>query len=160
MKKFRSHTLQEYLKALSAKSPVPGGGSAAALAGALGAGLISMVASYSKGKSSSKATEKRIKETLKKSEKIRKRLLECVDLDAQAYLKVVRTRTASSRLKGAARKQAGAVPLEVCQLCYAAIQLTPFLVKKGNKHLGSDVAVAVELLLAAFQSAKVHVITK
>lgn len=157
MKAYKGYTLKEYLNSLSAKSPVPGGGSAAALTAALGVALISMVANYSKGKSACNRTEARIKGTLQKSERIRKRLLELVDLDAKAYLKVVAARKSSVKAKKSALKKAAAVPREVCRLCYDAIQLTPFLVQKGNKNLISDIEVASELLLAAFNSAKINI---
>ncbi|MFA5059852.1 MAG: cyclodeaminase/cyclohydrolase family protein [Candidatus Omnitrophota bacterium] len=157
MKKFKNHTLQEYLKQLSLKVPVPGGGSAAALVGSLGAALISMVANYSIGRNKPKDVERKIKDILKKSESIRLRLMELVDLDAQAYLKVVKTRHASPQIKKAALKKAAGVPAEVCRLCYEAILLTPFLVEKGNRYLVSDIQVATEMLLAAFNSAIINV---
>ena len=157
MKKYKNYTVEEYLQELSAREPVPGGGSAAALSAALGVALISMVANYSKGKSSSKAVEKSIRNTFLKSEKTRKRLLTLVDLDAQAYLKVVQTRKSAPKVRRAALKQASKVPLEIAKLCFSAIQLTPVLVKKGNPHLVSDVEVAVELLLASFKSAMINV---
>jgi len=157
MKKYKYHTLKEYLDVLSKKSPVPGGGSAAALTAATGAALISMVANYSKGKSQSKVIENRIEKILQKSEAIRGRLLDMVDLDAQAYLGVVKARGESVRVKKLAFKKAAQVPGEVCKLCYQAIQLTPYLVEKGNPHLISDVQAAVEMLLAAFSAAKINV---
>jgi len=153
MKKFRSHTLKEYLDVLSRREPVPGGGSASALTAAAGAALLSMVANYSKGRGQSKLVEKQIQKTLSETEKIRTRLLELVDLDAESYLKVVRARKASAARQKAAAKAAGKVPVEICKLCYKAIGLTPVLVKKGNPHLINDVEVAAELLLAAFNGA-------
>ena len=159
MKKYKNFTIQEYLNSLSQRTPVPGGGSAAALAAGLGAALISMVAHYSL-KRNSPAVEKNIKKILTSSEKIRKRLLELVDLDAQAYLQVVETRRGpdvSPQKKKAAHRQARAVPLEVSHLCLQAVELTPYLVQYGNKYLLSDVEVAVELLQAAFNAAKINV---
>ena len=157
MKKFQRYTLKEYLDSLSAKKPVPGGGSAAALTAATGAALISMVARYSLGKGASKTVEKKIEKTLAKSEALRERFLEYVDLDAEAYLKVVEARKGTAREKKAAARQARNVPLQVAKLCYTAVELTPFLVEKGNKYLVSDVEVAVELLMAAFHSAMINV---
>lgn len=157
MKKYQNHTLKEYCHCLSLKTPVPGGGSAAALGGALGAALISMVANYSLKRNQSGEVERKIQDILRRSEKIRKRLLELVGLDAAVYLKVVKTRHAPWEEKKKALQQARKVPLEVCRLCYAAVALTPFLVQKGNPYLQSDVVVAVEFLQAAFNSAKVNV---
>lgn len=157
MKKYRNHTLREYLDALSARTPVPGGGSAAALTAATGTALVSMVAGYSQGKGKSKNVEKRIRGILTQSERIRKRLLALVDLDAQAYLKVVKTRGASARLRRRALNGAAKVPREVCRLCYKAVQLMPYLVEKGNPHLMSDIMVAAEILFAAFHAARINV---
>ena len=159
MTAYSNYTIKKYLEKLSAKTPVPGGGSAAALTAALGAALISMVAHYSLGKGKPPAIEKRIKNILKLSEKFRKRLLQLVDLDAQAYLAVVQSRKKNKKTKKAALKKAREVPLEICQRCYGAVELTPFLVHHGNVHLVSDIQVGNELLVAAFQSAMINVQT-
>ena len=157
MKPFKNYTLAEYTRVLSLKVPAPGGGSAAALTAALGAALLSMVANYSLGKTSSRTNEQKIKASLKTSEQLRKRFLQLVDLDARAYLNVVKTRRAAPARRIAARRKAAEVPLEICKLCYKAVQLSPALVRYGNKHLISDVKVALELLLAAFNAARVNV---
>ncbi|HBO97265.1 MAG TPA: hypothetical protein DE315_07615 [Candidatus Omnitrophica bacterium] len=157
MKPFRNYSLSEYTRVLSLKVPAPGGGSAAAVTAALGAALLSMVANYSLGKTSSRANEQKIKASLKTSERLRKRFLALVDLDARAYLNVVKTRKAAPAKRNAARRKAREVPLEACKLCYKAVQLAPTLVRYGNKYLVSDVKVALELLLAAFNSAKLNV---
>jgi formiminotetrahydrofolate cyclodeaminase len=154
---FKNQTLIQYLDQLSSKDPAPGGGSAAALVGAAGVSLICMVARYSQNRQQDKAVEKKISVYLKKAESIRKRLVTLIDLDAQAYLAVVRTRKSEQSKRRKALKKARAVPLEVCRLCYAAIQLLPFLVTKGNPYLLSDVECAVEMLLAAFRSAVANV---
>ena len=157
MSKFKDHSLAAYLKVLSQRTPVPGGGSASALTAALGAALISMVANYSLGKGVSPSVQTKIKGVLKQNEKIRLRLLQLVDLDAQAYLKVVQTRKASSAKRKAALRGAQDVPREVGRLCYAAVGLTPVLVAQGNKYLVSDVEVALELLWAGYRSAMINV---
>ena len=157
MKPFRNYSLSEYSRVLSLKVPAPGGGSAAAATAALGAALLSMVANYSLGKNTSRANEQKIKASLKASEQLRKRFLMLVDLDAQAYLNLVKARKASPAKRAAARRRAAEVPLEVCKLCYKAVQLSPALVRYGNKYLVSDVKVALELLLAAFNAARINV---
>lgn len=159
MRKFKNHSVKEYLDELSLKVPVPGGGSAAALAGALGAALISMVANYSLGKNKSKTVDQKIKKLLKESERLRKRLIELVDLDAQAYLGVVKTRKSAPAIRKKALKRASQVPRETARLCYQGVLLAPYLVEKGNKYLLSDVEVALELLRAAYNSAMVNVET-
>lgn len=154
MKKFKSHTLKEYLNVLSKKDPVPGGGSAAALNGALGVSLIGMVANYSKGKNSSKVVEKRIQKILNESQGLQKQFLELVDLDAEAYLKVVKARKGTEKQKKTAAKAAAAVPSEVCRLCYKSIQLTTYLVEKGSPYLLNDLEIATEMLFCTFNSAR------
>ena len=154
MKKFKNCTLKEYLDVLARKEPVPGGGSALALAGALGAGLLSMVTQYSIGRKHSSAVERRLKKNLKQSETIRQRLTELVDLDAQAYWKVVKARRGSAQDKKKAAKAAAAVPREIGRLCFQAVQLAPFLVQNGNKYLIGDVIAAVEILSGAFHSSR------
>ena len=92
-----------------------------------------------------------------KTEVLRKRFLDLVDLDARAYMKVVKARSGTAQQKRLAKKQAAAVPEEVARLCQKAIELTPALVKDGNPHLLSDVEVAIELLFAAYKSAIITV---
>ncbi len=157
MKKYKDHTLKEYLNVLSKKTPVPGGGSAAALTAATGAALVSMVANYSIGKGQLKRVDNKIRSILKQSEQIRKRLLVLVDLDAEVYLNVVKARGKPEAFKKRALREATKVPGEVCQLCYKMIQLTPYLVQKGNQNLISDIIVAVDMLFAAFNSARANV---
>jgi len=153
LKKLKNYTVNEYCEALAAFIPVPGGGSAAALTGVIGVSLLSMAAHFSRGSTNNKADEKAIDKVLKETHKIRKRLLDLVDLDAQAYQKVVNTRKASQKVKAKADQQAQKIPLEVCRLCYRAVTLAPILVKKGNRYLLSDVQAAAEILLAAFNAA-------
>lgn len=157
MKPFKNHTLKEYINVLSAKSPAPGGGSAAALSAAVGTALLGMSARYSQGKGRPKNIEKKIARVVKESGKLQARLLELVDLDAKAYLGVVKARQGTPAAKRAASARARAVPLEICRLCLKAVELTPDLVRYGNKHLMSDVEVAVELLVASYKSAMINV---
>lgn len=155
---FESKTLTQYLDQLSSKAPVPGGGSAAALTAALGAALVSMVANYSIGrKNNSKMLNQKLKAIVKQSEVIRKRLLVLASLDSEAYLQVRASWSLDKQAQKKASKAARSVPLEVCKLCYKALDLTPVLVTQGNPHLLSDVQVAAELLMAGFNGAIVMV---
>lgn len=157
MKDFKNHTLKEYLECLSAREPVPGGGSAAALSSALGSGLIAMVIQYSLEKGKPKAVEKKLTQLLKKVSGIRRELLDLVDQDAKAYLNVVAARKLDNKTKKKAARQATRVPQRICQLSYTAVDLTPYVVEHGNPHLLSDIEVALELLLAGYHSALVMV---
>jgi formiminotetrahydrofolate cyclodeaminase len=154
---FRNLSVKAYCDILAQRTPFPGGGSAAALCAALGVSLLSMAAEYSLGRGSAKRVERRIRTINQRCEKLRHRLLELVDEDADAYRQVVQTRKAPARVKRAALARARKVPLEIGKHCYLAIELAPYLIEKGNLNLLSDVEVAGEFLLAAFNSAMINV---
>ena len=152
MKQYKNHTLQEYLNVLAQKTPIPGGGSVVAYTAALGVALLGMVARYAEGKSSP-VVDKKVRKIIAETERMHERLLILVDRDAQAYLEVTKSRKKSPEEYQRALKTAREVPLEVCRICYKAIDAAPFLVEKGSKYLISDVAVACELLLSSFNGA-------
>jgi formiminotetrahydrofolate cyclodeaminase len=130
---YKDGSLARYLEDLSARLPAPGGGSAAALSAGLGAALISMVVHFTIGKPQYAPFEKELKEVLAKSEKLRQKFLDLVDLDVVAY-------------KSKNMQDALNIPFMVCRLCYEGIKLCPPLIKKGNVNLISDVSVAAILL--------------
>ena len=155
MKKYKNFTVQQYLDELAVKKPVPGGGSAAALTASLGVSLLLMVTNYSLGRGAKKVVERKLASKLVQYQKIRQRLIELIDLDAEAYMNVVKARKGTARQKKSAAKEAQKVPAEVCKLCYKAIESASVLVEYGNQHLLSDVGVAIELLHSAFRSATI-----
>lgn len=160
-------SINEYLKDLSSKSSVPGGGSAAALVGATGAALLSKVANFTIGREKYKDVDSEICTILSSSEKVRAELEKLIDEDAFVYQKVTaayrlpketedekKTRTASIQ---EALKKALEVPLAVCRRSTEAIKLSQPLLEKGNINLVSDIGVAAEVLNSAFQSALLNV---
>ena len=78
-------TCQSFLDALASKAPVPGGGGASALVGALGTALCTMVGNYTVGKEKYAEVEEDVKALMAKAEDIRARLLALVDTDAEAF---------------------------------------------------------------------------
>ncbi len=154
---FKDFTVKHFLNALSEKSPVPGGGAVAALCAASACGLLCMVGAYSLGKGKPHQVEDRLKKALAESQALKDHFLELMDLDAQAYLKVVEARSENSRAKQTAKKRAAAVPLKIALLCRQAIKIAPLFVKEGSPYLLSDVEVAAEMLLAAYRSAMINV---
>jgi len=155
MKLYKDYPLNKYVGAIAQRQPVPGGGSAAALTAALGVSLVMMVAQYSRGKTGSPSKERRLKTIIQKCRRIQKRLMDLVDLDAISYLNVVKAREMKSGSLRRARQQARKVPQEVCRLSFQTVAMMSFLVKSGNLNLISDVEVALELLSAAFRSARI-----
>lgn len=152
---YNNDSLMQYLEKLSSREPVPGGGSAAAVSGALGAALIAMSARYSLGKGKSADVEKKISDIVVQADAARLRLVEFAGKDAQAYLDVVSTRKAGDKEAHAkARIEADRVPQDIIDLCQACLKLTPYLHQEGNPYLLSDVKAAETFLNAGIQAAR------
>lgn len=159
--------LKRYLDDLAGKKPAPGGGSAAALAAAIGVGLISMVANFTVGKERYRDVEEEMKEILSSAEVLRERLLKLVDEDVAAYKRLSEAYKLPKENNEAKRKREQAIqrglkealscPFEICKCCLSASRLCPMMTEKGNINLLSDVGVAILLLEAAFESALVNV---
>ena len=151
---YNDHTLSQYLEKLSAREPVPGGGSAAALVGAMGASLIAMAARYSLGKGKGDLIEQDISAVISRVDAARLKLIELSGQDAQAYLDMVRTRKAgdTAALKEA-QAEASRVPGRIIALCQDCLAVTPYLYREGNKHLFSDIKAAEAFLNAAVAAA-------
>jgi glutamate formiminotransferase/formiminotetrahydrofolate cyclodeaminase len=159
--------LPELLDAFASDDPVPGGGSAAALAGALGASLLLMVAAMPKTRTGAPGETAALAEAAARLQPIRDGLLALVDRDSEAYLAVVaafRLPKATDEEKAARRAaiQAGTltaaeVPLETMRLCQAALREVPLVGERGNPNASSDVGVAAELLRAARRGARLNV---
>lgn len=137
---YKTQSLTKYLNDLAARLPVPGGGSAAAFNAAMGASLVSMVVNFTLGKPKYAVFEKELTGILVKSEKLRKDLLDLVDLDVLAY-------------QSKNVRKALAMPLKLARLCCQAAKLCPPLIRKSNLNLISDVAVAAVFLESAFVAA-------
>lgn len=152
--------LREYLDDLAGRKPAPGGGSAAALSAAIGAGLMSMVANYTIGNSKYKASEKRASDILARATEAKKRLEQLVDEDIDAYNKLSKAMKElpkdSPELEKLFKKAAG-VPFEICKIASESLKLCYTLAECGNKGLITDTAIAVILLEGAFFSAKYNV---
>ena len=155
-------SLKSYLDKLASKSPTPGGGSTAALLGALSAALISMVANFTLGKLKYKKVEKSVGKILERAEKLRERLSQLTEEDCLAYRKIsdaYRLPKGEERNKvmQKALRQAVKVPLEVANLSFKLLKLNTELVEKGNRNLISDVGVSVIFALSALESAAINV---
>lgn len=158
---------KEYLDDLAAKKPAPGGGSAAAAVGAIGVGLLSMVANFTIGKDKYKDVEPEIQELLTSAEDLRADLQKLIDEDITAYQKVSaaykmprenqQEKAARSHAIQAALKDAMAVPLAICRNLFDAAQLCEPLLQKGNVNLLSDVGVGAEFIASGFASALLNV---
>ena len=162
-----NQSLKKYLDDLAARTPTPGGGSAAAFTSALGCALLSMVANFTIGNPKYKETDAEAKKYLEEAEKLRLRLMELVDLDVSSYEKVYQAQkmpkeTVEEKAKRKekiqeATREAVAVPWEICRLSAQGLKLCQNMVEKTNINLISDLAVAASLLKAGFRSGLVNV---
>jgi len=161
--------LPELLDAFSSSAPTPGGGSAAAVSGALGASLLAMVAGLPKTKTNTPEERAALDEARARLLALRATLLDLVDRDAAAYDLVV---AAFKQPKGtdeekAARKAAiqeamrvaAEVPLETMRTCAEALAAGRAVAEHGNASAASDVGVATVTLTSAMQGAMFNVTT-
>jgi len=160
-------SIRTFLDKLATSSPEPGGGSVAALAGALGAGLVSMVASLTVGKAKYVDVQDDIKVLLGRSEAVREALQALVQKDTEVYgavseaMKLPRDteeqKEARDRLMQAALIEAAKVPLAIAEESLAVAELSLTAGEIGNVNAVSDAGVAVLLADAAAQSAALNV---
>ncbi len=159
--------LRHFMDKLASRSPEPGGGSVAALTGALGAALVSMVANLTLGKEKYKDVQPQIEALLKESEELRGDLQDLIQKDTEAYgalsevykmpkntdsEKEARTEKMQEALKKACQVpfEIGLKALEVAKLAQRAADI-------GNVGAVSDAGVAVLLAQACAQSAALNV---
>ncbi|MBF0331653.1 MAG: cyclodeaminase/cyclohydrolase family protein [Candidatus Omnitrophica bacterium] len=136
------------------REPVPGGGSAAALAGAMGAALLGMAARYSLRKGKCEQVEKDIEGFIVIVDAARLKFIEWTGRDAQAYLDVVHTRKSGDKeAYRLAQIEASHVPGDIIAACKECLALTPLLYREGNPHLLSDVKAAEAFLKAGIDAA-------
>jgi formiminotetrahydrofolate cyclodeaminase len=152
---YNNDSLMQYLEKLSLREPVPGGGSAAAVSGALGAALIAMSARYSLAKGKSVDIEKKISNIIAQVDAARLELIELAGKDAQAYRDLVSTRKAGDKdAHEKAKLEAARVPQDIIDLCQSCLKLTLYLYQEGNPHLVSDVKAAEAFLNAGIEAAR------
>ncbi len=164
---FTEKTVRQFTDELASGAPVPGGGSGAALAGALGAGLVSMVGNLTVGREKYQAVEAEMRAMLERSEALRQRMLDLLEADTQVYSQVMaayrlpRASDAEKKARTAAiqeaLKAACQVPLEAARTCGQIIDLCPAAAEKGNVNAVSDVGVGAILAAAALESAILNV---
>jgi formiminotetrahydrofolate cyclodeaminase len=159
--------VQTFLDDLASKASTPGGGSAAAIMGAMGAALVSMVANLTVGKKNYEAVDAEMQELLTKSEKLRHQLTDMIKADVDVFDQVMAAygmpkdtdedKTARSQAIQSALKGATDVPLACAKLCADVITICRPMAEKGNKNVISDAGVAVLAANAALRSAALNV---
>lgn len=159
-------TISAFLKALSAKSPTPGGGGAAGLGGALGTALGAMVINLTLGKKRYAHVETEMKLLLEKLEQLQREFLFLADEDEVVFAPLA----AAYGLPAAAPEEkrrreevleacllkATLVPIQVMERSLEALEIMEVLAEKGSRMAVSDVGVGVQFLRSALLGAKMN----
>lgn len=162
-----NETIQGFLDGLASSAPTPGGGGAAAISGAMGAALLSMVCNLTIGKKKYVEVEAELREVLAKSEALRAELTGMIADDVAAFDAVMgayglpkdtdEQKAARAEKIQAALKVATDVPLACCRVCRQVIDLSETVADKGNLNVISDAGVAVLSAHAGLRSAALNV---
>ncbi|MBO4916214.1 MAG: cyclodeaminase/cyclohydrolase family protein [Oscillospiraceae bacterium] len=153
----------EFCAALASPSPVPGGGGASALAGALGAALGSMVGELTIGKKKYADVEADVRSLMARAQELRSRLVECIERDAELFEPLAGAyaipKDAPGRDETMERclRDAASVPMEVFDLCCECIELQKGFAEKGSRLMISDAATGAALSRGALEGAAVNV---
>lgn len=167
MLSFATMALADLLDAFASTDPVPGGGSASAVAGAIGGSLLLMVAGMSRTRSGTPEETADLAEAAAQIRPLRDRLAALADSDSEAYDAVVAAfklpkgsdeeKAARREAIQAATRGATEVPLETMRACREALRQATAVARNGNRNATSDVGVALELLMAGVKGAGLNV---
>ncbi len=156
-----SMTLQEFADETSRDSAAPGGGSVAALAGALGASLAAMVANLPHPKSDFEDVRDELEEVAIRAQELKQQLLDAIDADTWAFQKVMEANRSTGADREAAIREAtlGAarVPLEVAEACPEVVELCRRSRELGMAASASDAGVGAGMARAAALGAAMNV---
>lgn len=164
-------SLKDFNEVLASKSPTPGGGSVAALAGAIGASLTQMVGNLTIGKKAYKALEedlqKQIDTQTEEAQRLMGELNDLVDEDTKSFDKVMEAMKLPKETeeeKAARRKaiEAGTVvametPLKTAKTCLEVLKLQKLFAEYGNKNAITDVGVGALMAYSGVEGAALNV---
>ncbi|MBO6208281.1 MAG: cyclodeaminase/cyclohydrolase family protein [Lachnospiraceae bacterium] len=164
---FTKLSCEEFTEILSTKAPVPGGGGASALVGALGCALGNMVGSLTVGKKKYADVEADILALKEKADVLQKELLTLVEEDAKAFEPLSRAyglpketeeeKAERARVMAIVLKDACAVPLQIMHKCCEAIELIEEFAQKGSVIALSDAGVGAAFCRSALYGASLNV---
>jgi methenyltetrahydrofolate cyclohydrolase len=160
-------SVEKFLDDLAGGAPTPGGGSAAAIMGAMGAALVSMVCNVTIGKKGYEAVEAEMKAVLSESERVRRRLTDMVAEDIAAFdsimaaYKLSKATEADKTVRAAAiqagLRRATETPLDCARVCAEVIALARRASEHGYLNVISDGGVGVLAGFTALRSAALNV---
>jgi formiminotetrahydrofolate cyclodeaminase len=159
--------LNEFVDELASSSPAPGGGSVAAVNGALGAALISMVCRLTIRKKGYEQVQDEMQQVLVKADELHQNSVSLIDQDTDAFNSLMAAfklpkETESEAAKRSEVIQAGYIkaadiPLNIAENCLQILKLADHIKDKGNKNAISDIGVAAETSYAGLESAIMNV---
>ena len=160
-------TIRGFLEDLASSAPTPGGGSAGALAGAVGAALLAMVGNLTAGKKGHEAVDRTMRDLVVESDRLRGELVRLADDDVRVFANVMAAyrlprgdngeRAARRTAIQAALRDATETPLEVARVCGEVIALAAIAAEDGNRNVVSDAGVGVVAAHAALRAAALNV---
>lgn len=169
MSQYSHLSLAQLLDAFASSHPVPGGGSAAALAGAVGASLLIMVAGLPKTRHGTDEERSALTAAAARLRPLRDELASLIDRDSEAYTSVINAYRLprSTDAEQAARRDAideamraaTEAPLATIRACERAMREAEVIASSGAASASSDVAVGIELLKTAARGAGMNVDT-
>ena len=160
--------VRAFVELLASEAPAPGGGSAAALAGAMGVGLADMVAGLTLGKEKYAADQDIAKDIHEKASKLTEEMIQSIDRDTECFNGVSAVfampkatdedKAARKEAMQKALKEATKTPFEVMELCLASLKVVESGLGHTNTNAASDLGVAALNLKAAVQGAWLNVL--
>jgi formiminotetrahydrofolate cyclodeaminase len=167
MERLTNKTCEEFLGELASKAPVPGGGGAAALVGAVGMALGNMVGNLTTGKKKYAAVEQDIQQLNQRAEELRKELERLVTADAEVFEPLSKAYglpkstpeeiAYKDQVMEDALEKACAVPMQIMMRCCDALDLIEEYAEKGSVMAVSDAGCAAVFCKAALQAASLNV---
>ncbi len=164
---YADYTVKVLLEKTASSSPVPGGGSMAALGAAIAAGLSEMVANLTIGKNGFNHVQEQMKKIAEQAVLLREKLLKDIDRDSDAFKKVMEAfslpretneeKTIRSNIIQSKLKNAALIPLEVAEDALNILGLAGTAVKEGNKNAITDGVVSAMMARTAALSALYNV---
>ena len=164
---FSTVPCNEFVDVLGSKAPVPGGGGASALVGAVGTALGNMVGSLTVGKKKYAAVEEEMYELKAKCDTLQKELLALIERDAEVFEPLAKAygmprdteeeKAEKARVMAIVLKDACSVPMEIMEKCCMAIEIIREFAAKGSALAISDAGVGAAFCKAALQGASLNV---
>ncbi|MCM8804093.1 MAG: cyclodeaminase/cyclohydrolase family protein [Candidatus Omnitrophica bacterium] len=154
---FLESSLKNYFEILSAKTPIPGGGSAVCCLASLSCSLLNMVLNYTIGKKGYEKYEQEIIKIKEENDKILKECLNYIEDDSRIYEKIdnaMKNRIDTEEYL----KLSVNLHLNVCEYMFKIVKFCEILIEKGNKNLISDTGISNIFAFSSFLGAKMNIL--